>query len=169
MKITLHSQTFVFVRGQAWLLPADVDKAVNSSFDIEDETSDELRDGVITIRENKSEGEFWLILSGVLVQRKADRLQARLAQFVCPEPVCITPADLAIGTLEVTVRLQGLFSVKLVDREHQARPLQSMRMAVGNVSMTIKADENGEIIFLGDLTSILSTADPAMGLCIVPM
>jgi len=172
MDLLLSSRTFVFEKGKAWFVPYQLgrlDALLQTTGEAPLPEVAEIDSNVIRGVSAEEPGEFHLMLMDLLTQRAYDHLRVSVPVFPWPAMVVLTQDDLERGNSTIAVEPAGLFRLTLIDRATRPVPHQKLSFFGVGVTFSIKADEAGSIIFLGNplMGGIALPADT--GLTVVPL
>lgn len=168
MNITLRSKEYGFERGDVWLLPTDLTGLPSASSELQSIlTPAALLDGEIKPTAIAEPGDYSLWIANLVVQRFRDHRRFDVQGFVAR--LAVAESDVSRGHITLEVEPNGIYQVKLIDREQRA--LGNRKLTFCGDLMTLEFDlgSDGSTIILGNPTAYWADLEPDNGLVILPV
>lgn len=179
--LSLSSPDYLFRRGRVVLfrsgsLGETTERGENRLPSVEtgafeaSETS--LEDNIVRGLQLSGPGRFRCEVRDLELLRVRDQKHFHVRYFVLPE-FALAEVDFQKGSAEINVNAQGIFKLVVLDQDRQPIPRKKVQFHNTMISSDIAADENGELIFLGNPTEyhfeLGAERDNLFGLLIMPL
>jgi hypothetical protein len=159
MSLRLSSPEYLFQRGHVRLSRTDaVPNTEGHAGVFPEQPAEAIEDQEATLEKNLVHGvrffphaTYRCTLIDVEILRLSDQTEFRVPYFGLPE-FSLSDRDLEQDTTTVNVRPGGVFRIVALDREGKSIPRKKLTFMTTGMTISIKTDKNGEIIFLGNPT-----------------
>jgi hypothetical protein len=169
MRLRLSSKEFIFEQGKLVLMPRDFDAKSGIALveRINRETLVTLVNNTVELTDVIHPGDYRLLITELTVQRAADHFTGFIPMFALG--MSIRRQDLDSGEVKLEISAEGLFKVTILDHEERPIPHRRLTFHADMFNMSIKSDETGTFLFLGNPCLWWIELDRDTGLRIVPV